>query len=287
MAEKLRDPEILRKIPIFNSLSDEELMEIINSPDNRIEEYGQKEIIVREAEIADCMYVVLEGSVDISIRGGSSNREITIATLHAGDFFGEQAFATDDTGRRSATVRTYQASKLFRIDKKYIHLGVHHEVSGSEDPTVPADTPEDKEVRKLLKSMRLFQSLDENELATIGSWTEIYECGPGDFVLKESEVGDCLYVVLDGTVEIFILDDDGKIVLLNTCTRGEYFGEQALMPDSSGKRSAYARSDNLVRLIKVPKSYFRLLLNRDALLSEALTKIGNAQKKELDQIQKG
>ena len=48
MAEQLNAPEILRKIPVFDSLSDAALMEIINSPDNSIEEYAQKEVIIKE-----------------------------------------------------------------------------------------------------------------------------------------------------------------------------------------------------------------------------------------------
>lgn len=289
MAEQLNDPGFLRKIPIFDSLSDEALMGIIKSPDNSIEEYAQKEVIIKESEIGECMYIILEGTVEVSIRGGSSNREITVATLRPGDFFGEQALSvTDRTGRRNATVRAYFPSKLFRIDKKHVHIGLEKGFKGSDDITVPATVTSylDKEVQGLLKEMRLFRSLGEEELSSVGNWTDTLTVGPGEFVLKESELGDCLYVVLEGTVEIFTLDDDGKIVILAKHTRGNYFGEQALMPGSSGERNAYARSDEKVKLIRVKKSYFRLLLNRDSELLQALQKIGAAQKQEIDQIQK-
>lgn len=289
MAEQLNDPGFLRKIPIFDSLSDEALMGIIKSPDNSIEEYAQKEVIIKESEIGECMYIILEGTVEVSIRGGSSNREITVATLRPGDFFGEQALSvTDRTGRRNATVRAYFPSKLFRIDKKHVHIGLEKGFKGSDDITVPTTVTSylDKEVQGLLKEMRLFRSLGEEELSSVGNWTDTLTVGPGEFVLKESELGDCLYVVLEGTVEIFTLDDDGKIVILAKHTRGNYFGEQALMPGSSGERNAYARSDEKVKLIRVKKSYFRLLLNRDSELLQALQKIGAAQKQEIDQIQK-
>ena len=51
------------------------------------------------------MYIVLEGTVEVSIRGVSGGREITIATLNAGDFFGEQSLLPGGTGRRNASVR--------------------------------------------------------------------------------------------------------------------------------------------------------------------------------------
>ncbi|MCZ6803068.1 MAG: cyclic nucleotide-binding domain-containing protein [Proteobacteria bacterium] len=70
MTENSINPNQLNKIPIFDSLSDAELKEIINSPDNGYEEYDMKQGIIREEEIGDCMYVVLEGTVEVSIRGG-------------------------------------------------------------------------------------------------------------------------------------------------------------------------------------------------------------------------
>ncbi|MFQ5659524.1 MAG: cyclic nucleotide-binding domain-containing protein [Gammaproteobacteria bacterium] len=287
MAELLTDPGYLRKIPVFDSLTDDELMRIIQSPDNGIEEYDAKQMIIRESEIGECMYVIIEGTVEVSIRGADAlGREITIATLRAGDFFGEQSLDTDTTGRRNATVRALHPTKLFRIDKRHILLSLHNDTVDSEDITVPVMTPQDREVRDLIGGMRLFQSLNERELGSIGSWTEVISAGPGDFVLKESEKGDCLYVVLGGTVEIFTFDDDGKILILATLERGSFFGEQALMPGSDGTRNAYARSNDVARLIKIPKEYFKLILNRDSILAQALEKVGDAQKKEHDQMDK-
>lgn len=289
MAEQFTDIELLRKIPVLSSLSNEELQQIINSPDNKIEEYQPKELIIRESELGNCMYVVLEGSVDVSIRGeggGVVGREVSIATLRVGDFFGEGSLNADTTGRRKASVRAFQPCKLFRIDKRHVHLGVQNTLSDSYDYSGSDTTTVDNEVYMLMKEMRMFQSLKEEELATINSWADVIEVGPGDFVLKESDKADCLYVVLTGSVEIFTFDKSDKIVILAEHMRGDYFGEQALMPGSSGERNAYARTNGPTKLIKIPKVYFRLVLNRDSELSGALEKIREAQKKELDQIQK-
>ncbi|HEY7840692.1 MAG TPA: cyclic nucleotide-binding domain-containing protein [Gammaproteobacteria bacterium] len=284
------DVAALRKVPIFSSMSDAELNAIAGAPENGLETYETKALIIREMEVAQCMYVILEGSVEVSLRGEDNfGREVVIATLRAGDFFGEQALVSDKTttGRRSASVRCQVPAKLFRIDKKYVKLGVKRDRLGSEDQTITRMSVKDKEVRDLVKSMRLFQSLTEPELSNIGSWTEVIKVGPGDFVIKESERGDCLYVVLEGSVEIFTLDDDGKVNILATHGKGNYFGEQALMPGSSGVRSAYARSNGIARLVKVPKEYFRLILNRDSEVARSLLKSGLDQKKQRDTLHKG
>jgi len=290
MAEKFTDIKLLRKIPVLSALSDRELQQIINAPGNTIVEYKPKDLIIRESEIGDCMYVVLEGAVDVLIRGeggGVIGREITIATLRAGDFFGEGSLSPDTTGRRKATVRAYLPTKLFRIDKKHVHVGVQDTHTGPRGAAAgPAAKIEDNEVKQLMKEMRMFESLKEEELATVDTWAEVIKVDPGEFVLKESESGMCLYVVLSGSVEIFTFDDADKIVILAEHMRGDYFGEQALLPGGTGKRNAYARTNGPTKLIKIPKAYFRLILNRDSVLSETLKKIGEAQKKELHEIQK-
>ncbi|HIF52317.1 MAG TPA: cyclic nucleotide-binding domain-containing protein [Thiotrichaceae bacterium] len=272
------NPSHLGKVPIFSNLSDAELQEIINSPDNGYEEYEMKQGIIREEEIGDCMYIILEGTVDVSIRSGGGSREISIATLRAGDFFGEQSLLPGSDGRRNASVRAMHPSKLFRIDKKHVLLHIDG-IDESEDVTmVPKFKTEEQEVRDMLGNLRLFQSLASFELDSYRNWTEVITVGPGDFIVKESEHGEHLYVILDGIVEVFIIDEDGKINILARLKPGEYFGEQALMEGNNSERNAYARTDNETRLIKIAKDYFKLALKRDSVLAEALTKVGESQK---------
>ena len=69
------------------------------------------------------------------------------------------------------------------------------------------------------------------------------------------------------------LDDDGKIIILAKLGAGEFFGEQALMPDSKGKRNAFVRANIKTRVIKIPKEYFRLILSRDDKIAAELSEI--------------
>ncbi len=273
MTDSLNDTELLHSIPLFKSLNDDDLAIILNAPENGIEEYGQREIIVREAEAGDCMYIILDGYLEVSIRSGSSDREVGIATLRPGDFFGEQSLLPWGTGRRNASVKALHSAKVFRIDKKYVLLAIKHdEDEDSADITAINTKFEPDEVRDLIMDMRLFKSLNNQELATIRDWTEIVTFGPGDFVVKKFQKGEHLYVILDGKAEVFTLDDDGEIIILAELGAGEFFGEQALMPDSKGKRNAFVRANDETRLIKIPKEYFRLILNRDEKIAAKLKK---------------
>jgi CRP-like cAMP-binding protein len=275
MTDSLNDPELLRSIPLFKSLSDNDLVNIQNAPENGIEEYEPRDIVVREAEVGDCMYIILDGYLEVTIHSVSSDREVGIATLRPGDFFGEQSLLPWGTGRRNASVKALHSAKVFRIDKKYVLLAIKHDDEEDEDSadiTAINAKFEPDEVRDLIMEMPLFNSLNNQELATIRDWTEVVTFGPGDFVLKKFQKGEHLYVILDGRAEVFTLDDNGEVLILAELNAGEFFGEQALMPDSKGKRNAFVRANDTTRLIKIPKEYFRLILTRDENISDQLKK---------------
>ena len=276
MSQAQIEIELLRNTPIFSQLTNKQLEKILGAPENEIEDYEPKQLIVREAEIGDSMYIILDGTVEVSIRSGSGNREISIAYLREGDFFGEKSLLPDSTGRRNASIRALHATKVFKINKKYVLLGIKkdvEEIEESEDETEVNYNFEPDEVRDAIRKLKIFNSLNYEELKSIRDWTEVITVGPGDFVLKQAQQGEHMYVILEGNVEVFILDDDGKIVVLASLNDGEYFGEHALMPDSKGKRNAYARADKEARLVKIPKDYFRLMLKRDSKLAESLKKL--------------
>ena len=278
--------ELLRQVPIFGSLSAAELQRVVDAPDNVVVNCQAGELIVAENDVANCMYIVLDGAVDVRITA-VGGREITIATLKAGEFFGEQALLPGSTGRRNATVRAIGACRLFRITKGDVALGL----AKADDITlsgIPEQVTDEERVRMVLRSVRLFRSLSPRDLTRVGDWTELVTYDEGDIILREDEEGDYMYVVLEGAAEVFVMDDDGKIVALSRLTAGHYFGEQALLPAGTGKRNANVRADGRTTLVRVAKRYFQLIINHDNKLMLALQAIGDAQRRKItDAIGRG
>ena len=270
------DAKLIRAVPIFASLSDEQLEEILAAPDNEIVEYATLAQIIEENEIGNCMYIILEGLVDVRIKA-VGGREITIATLKEGEFFGEQALLPGASGRRNASVKAIRDCKLFKITKKDVDLGL------AENVELPPIEPQSKEIphseraKMLIRSVRLFRALSEKDLNNLENWTEIVEFEPGEMILREGEEGDFMYIVLDGSVEVFVADEDGKIVILAELVKGNYFGEQALLPQGTGKRNANARANHRATLIRVAKKYFQLIITHDNRLMLALKAVGDSQ----------
>ena len=77
-------------------------------------DYADGEVIVRQGDMGDCMYVVQAGAVEVVQNDGNGERRL--ALLRPGDFFGEMAIFA--RAERSATVRALGGAKVLRLDKR-------------------------------------------------------------------------------------------------------------------------------------------------------------------------
>jgi putative methionine-R-sulfoxide reductase with GAF domain len=84
------------------------------------------EVIFREGDPGDCMYVILSGKVRIS-KGGSGG-EVHITTLQEGEIFGEISFF--DGLPRSATATSLGHSHILTVNKKMFFSNI------SRDPSI-------------------------------------------------------------------------------------------------------------------------------------------------------
>jgi NADH dehydrogenase len=81
----------------------------------RREHYEAGEVIFREGEHGDWLYVVTEGEVEIAQRG-SGTEEVPLRRLGAGECFGEIALVHH--GPRTATARARTAANLVAVDRE-------------------------------------------------------------------------------------------------------------------------------------------------------------------------
>lgn len=79
------------------------------------EEFSDGQVIIQEGTHGDWIYVVEEGSVEVSKK--VQNRQVVVAVLSKGEFFGELAFITGMP--RTATVKAIGDTKVGVIDKDY------------------------------------------------------------------------------------------------------------------------------------------------------------------------
>lgn len=87
--------------------------------------YQDGEVIIRQGEAGDCMYVIQEGQADVVVE--DEGKEIHLAVRGEGDFIGEMAIFDRDV--RSATVRAKGQARVLTVDKKNFMRRVHEDPS--------------------------------------------------------------------------------------------------------------------------------------------------------------
>jgi len=104
--------EFLKKVPIFSELSRKDLESIIQVAHSR--RYGKDNVILIEEEAGQTLFIVVTGQVKIS-RISEDGREVILAVLAEGDFFGELSLL--DGQARSANVTVMKDSEMMLIHR--------------------------------------------------------------------------------------------------------------------------------------------------------------------------
>ena len=99
----------LRETPLFAGLDDEPLQRLVEL--GEIVDLEPGEVLIREGDDADALYVVLDGELEVTKRAGSS--KIPLALVGPGSLQGE--IAALEGGRRLASVRATGAAEVLRI----------------------------------------------------------------------------------------------------------------------------------------------------------------------------
>lgn len=91
-----------------------------------------------------------------------------------------------------------------------------------------------------------------------GGLGKIYE--DGEVIIQQNDIGDCMYVIQEGEVEIFLVEGD-KEVHLAIRKEGDFFGEMALF--DRDVRSASVRARGKARILTVDKKNLLGRIHKD------------------------
>ena len=93
---------------------------------------------------------------------------------------------------------------------------------------------------EILARLPLFAFLDEAERAALADRLDKTRVAEGEHVFIEGAPGDSLYVVLEGSVDLYVRTTVGERVLLETAGPGDFFGEMSLLDEGPRTASALA-----------------------------------------------
>jgi hypothetical protein len=97
-----------------------------------------------------------------------------------------------------------------------------------------------------LKGINIFEGLSVSELAAIASVTEELECAKDEFVIKEGEAGETMFLIINGAVSVLkgVGVENSREIELARIGVGDYFGEMALFEDAVRSASIKASEDS-------------------------------------------
>lgn len=87
--------------------------------------YANGDLIVRQGEVGDCMYVIQSGQVEVLVK--KDDQKVCVAVLGPGDVFGEMALFEREV--RAATVRARGEVRALTLEKRTFLHRIHEDPS--------------------------------------------------------------------------------------------------------------------------------------------------------------
>ncbi len=114
----------------------------------------------------------------------------------------------------------------------------------------------------------IFSDLNENELKDIENKFTNRSYPKNSMIILEEEFGDIVFIIIEGTIKITRVNDEGKEVILSLLGEGEIFGEMAIIDGEA--RSANALAQESCELLAIQKNDFIALLKNNFKISLGL-----------------
>ena len=100
----LTNQDLLRRVPLFSMLADEQLQALSASVVKRRVKRGER--IVAQGQKSDALSIILSGRARVVMTDSSNGREVILATLQSGDYFGEMSLIDNDVHSASVEAET-------------------------------------------------------------------------------------------------------------------------------------------------------------------------------------
>ena len=110
----------------------------------------------------------------------------------------------------------------------------------------------------VLARVPLFEEMNEIELEEVGRIMTAEKFNESETVFEEGDVGDKMYVIVSGAIDIIKTSGKGPGQILVTLHGGDFFGEMSLIEDAPRSAGAVASEETL--LLSINKKDLSLLL---------------------------
>jgi CRP/FNR family transcriptional regulator, cyclic AMP receptor protein len=139
------------------------------------------------------------------------------------------------------------------------------------------------EVEQILQSLPPFSELDKKDIKALCRLLHTRSYLSGEYIFYQGDPGIGLYLIEDGDVEIQRVDEFGKAHSLAFFSKGDFFGELALVDGEKRSASAISRTDSKLAVLfkpdldefidKYPKKGIKILQGFSMIIISRLRKL--------------
>jgi CRP-like cAMP-binding protein len=235
----------LPKFPLFQVLPRGAFLQVVSQMDYTVLEPGS--VIVRQGENGTTLHAIIDGEALVYLEG---HRDEPLATLTAGDVFGEMALVLDQP--RAATVEAVSTLELFTMERELFRnvLDEHPPLADIFSRMIKR-----RLVENVMTTAPLFQQLDPELRTEVMLKFQIREVQAGTKLVEQGTPSDGLYVVLAGAVEA--VHDDRVAAVLGP---GHTFGVASLI-DADHKSPTGFRSPSSSIVLRLPRAAFHEVIS--------------------------
>ncbi|XP_068614364.1 cAMP-dependent protein kinase type II-beta regulatory subunit-like [Brachionichthys hirsutus] len=245
--QRQRLQEACRDILLFKNLDPEEMSQVLDAMFEKFCTEGDH--IIDQDDDGDNFYVIESGTFNICVKADGTEKPIGCYDNRGS--FGELALMYNTP--RAATIAATSPGALWCLDRLSFRRII-----------VKNNAKKRKLYEAFIETLPLLTSLELSERMKVVDVISTKVYSDSQQIIAQGDLADCFYVVESGQVRITMKrsrtkkDQEEEELDIATCSRGQYFGELALVTNKPRAASAYAVGSVKCLVIDV-KAFERLL----------------------------
>uniref|UniRef100_A0A8C2JYU3 Protein kinase cAMP-dependent type II regulatory subunit beta n=1 Tax=Cyprinus carpio TaxID=7962 RepID=A0A8C2JYU3_CYPCA len=245
--QRQRLQEACKDILLFKNLDQEQMSQVLDAIFEKVVVTGEH--IIDQDDDGDNFYVIERGTFDIMLKADGTTR--TVGSYDNRGSFGELALMYNTP--RAATIIATSPGALWCLDRLTFRRII-----------LKNNAKKRKMYEAFIGTLPLLTSLEVSERMKVVDVLSTKVYNSGEQIIAQGDLADCFYIVESGHVRITMKrsksknDTEDEEVEIATCSRGQYFGELALVTNKPRAASAYAM-DNVKCLVMDVQAFERLL----------------------------
>ena len=221
--QRQRLTEAVGGILIFKSLDSDQMLEVIDAMFEHRVQPG--DLIIEQGCDGDNFYVIESGTFDV-LSKNDSGKETKVHQFEDKGSFGELALMYNMP--RSASVKALTPGTLWAMDRKSFRTIV-----------LKSAFRKRKMYEEFLEAVSIFKHLDNYERMNLADAFIPRIFQNESCIIHEGDDADGMYFIEDGSVRVTITKNNTE-TQVSTVTKGQYFGEMALVENKPRSASVYA-----------------------------------------------